>query len=384
MSVRLPPTRSTGSSTNLPTGSSAQKVDSFTPPRSSSTVTRKEEVKTETPAQPALAQDLFTPPDSPGQKTTYQPPVPGEYPDGPVECTDRAPWQITTFDPGKTGFDPETAVAMTRAASLAYFEAADIKLKLKESGYDSFKFYDTDEAQAFTAADKDRIIISFRGTQAKRREDLLTDANVLRRGDYCLPGRVHLGFISYLDWVWPNVLAEVKRLVDENPNRKVFVTGHSLGGAAATLCAARLHKEGVPIQAVYPVASPRVGNWRFANEYNHVLGDRTFRLVNHRDIVTRIPFGFGYRHVGGKNVRYFHHDGKVSAGLGFWEMAKDRFHDLVFRTSLGDLKLDAVQDHNAAGYILLAEQMAREARDPKPGFHFSWSLPGQKRAPKNA
>lgn len=72
------------------------------------------------------------------------------------------------------------------------------------------------------------------------------------------------------------------------------VTGHSLGGAVATLAAVHLRRSGVACD-LYTYGAPRVGNDRFVA---HVGGepDRlgfTARVTNTRDIVAAVP-SFGW------------------------------------------------------------------------------------------
>ena len=63
------------------------------------------------------------------------------------------------------------------------------------------------------------------------------------------------------------IAAELKK----DPSRKLYITGHSLGGAAATLAAARLSDLGVaPGQLeVITFGAPAVGNDSFARHYEH-------------------------------------------------------------------------------------------------------------------
>eukprot|EP00884_Botryococcus_braunii_P018953 jgi/Botrbrau1/5741/Bobra.0134s0015.1 len=85
----------------------------------------------------------------------------------------------------------------------------------------------------------------------------------------------------------------------------ITVTGHSLGGALATLCAFDLSASGINRQgdskkgALVPITcitinAPRVGNWAFADFFKVPKGPRHLRLFNTGDIVPRVPYiGWG-------------------------------------------------------------------------------------------
>ena len=64
---------------------------------------------------------------------------------------------------------------------------------------------------------------------------------------------------------------EMARELQDHPQRKLYLTGHSLGGAAATLTAARLADLGVSPQQleVITFGAPAVGNEAFARVYEH-------------------------------------------------------------------------------------------------------------------
>jgi hypothetical protein len=77
------------------------------------------------------------------------------------------------------------------------------------------------------------------------------------------------------------------------------VSGHSLGGALATLQAldaAANSKFKNP--TVYTYASPRTGDAQFVNIYN-VRVPNTFRIANRVDVVPKLPFSPPYEHVQG-------------------------------------------------------------------------------------
>lgn len=91
--------------------------------------------------------------------------------------------------------------------------------------------------------------------------------------------------------------------VDGDPTQswQVYSTGHSLGGALATLFAlelssSKLAKNGHIQVIMYNFGSPRVGNKRFADNYNQAVKN-SWRVVNHRDIIPTVPRLMGYCHV---------------------------------------------------------------------------------------
>ena len=86
---------------------------------------------------------------------------------------------------------------------------------------------------------------------------------------------------------------------------KIIVTGHSLGGALATLCAFEIAANSSTLFAgnnlsicCYTFGSPRVGNHAWARLYNSKVPD-TWQIINSDDVVTRAgKFWFLFKHVG--------------------------------------------------------------------------------------
>ncbi|MCH4158329.1 MAG: lipase family protein [Acidaminococcaceae bacterium] len=119
-----------------------------------------------------------------------------------------------------------------------------------------------------------------------------------KKGDY---PKVHRGFDQYvrtgfdlkldlnLDGKEDNLLD----LLKENPKMRVLITGHSLGGAAATLFAERLVSMGVPKDQlpVVTFGAPAVGNEAFAREYGNKIN--LLRVRNTHDIVPKILYATG-------------------------------------------------------------------------------------------
>ena len=78
--------------------------------------------------------------------------------------------------------------------------------------------------------------------------------------DICSGCTVHQGFwTSWLE-ARPGILAAVKAAVERNPGYGIVSTGHSLGGAIATLCAANLRNSGYNV-ALVRATDPPLGSY---------------------------------------------------------------------------------------------------------------------------
>jgi triacylglycerol lipase len=222
------------------------------------------------------------------------------------------------FDPHATAFSLPNAQLLGQAAAVAYRDRSACAAWAGANGFPAgtFDFFDHNDTQGFVAQNDEVILVSFRGTQPRQPMDWFADFDALPAKWGHAAGVVHKGFLNALHAVWGRALAggrEIlpKRLLDRG-NRKVWLTGHSLGGALAELCAAQaFFISQVPIQGVYTFGQPRVGNEAFAGAVHAAFGPRIFRFINDRDIVPRVPlFGMGFRHYG--NETFFNHNGERS------------------------------------------------------------------------
>jgi hypothetical protein len=92
-----------------------------------------------------------------------------------------------------------------------------------------------------------------------------------------------------------DITIQVAKLLQANPKAKLFVTGHSLGGALATLYGVMLHYTGLTeitnrIGAIYTFGGPRIGDADVKAYGNEKLAGKYFRVVYCNDLVPRIPF----------------------------------------------------------------------------------------------
>ncbi len=195
-------------------------------------------------------------------------------------------------------FDLTIALRLACAAELSYADSQVIEeTVIRTWGYPHVRFFDVETTQCFVAADTQTVVVCFRGTEANRYEDWLADLDMeLVVGP--LDGRVHEGFYDALSCVWQLIDREVTRLLAAGP-RRLWVTGHSLGAALATLAVARWLEAGCAVRGLYTFGQPRTGDNAFARNFDFLFRPHTFRIVNDQDVVTQTPpSALGYQHLG--------------------------------------------------------------------------------------
>ncbi len=155
--------------------------------------------------------------------------------------------------------------------------------------------------QGCVAANDEVVVVFFRGSQLNAQDwGGNISATAVPVVGWGLGVMVHPGFLNALNAAWSDIRDEV---VDKrDSNQKVWLTGHSLGGALATLAAMRLEVElNMNVQGVYTYGAPAVGNGAFAGAYAD-KGINHQRYTNEHDIVPTMPpsvgMPFGYAHVG--------------------------------------------------------------------------------------
>ena len=125
-----------------------------------------------------------------------------------------------------------------------------------------------EKTQGFMGKDNnnDRVYIAFRGTTC---EDMMQNLFIFLKkipfGNGPEEAMAHSKFIP----AYFCVRDKIMRFIKQNPASEIIITGHSLGGALATLCAydvANNFKDSA-IKCV-TFASPRVGNKKFAKTFN--------------------------------------------------------------------------------------------------------------------
>jgi len=183
------------------------------------------------------------------------------------------------------------------------------------------------QCMLWRSEERKEVILAFRGTEQDKWRDLVTDATVVQeRWDDTAPKpksktdqggeelMCHAGFKR----AYMSVRGSIRSLIcaaglaDETSKREAVLkafrgeaiatkgkyrlvcTGHSLGGALATLAAADLVWSGAASHfgevEVYTYGAPRVGNRAFCEAVNEAVPS-IYRVVNGQDVIARLPRG---------------------------------------------------------------------------------------------
>lgn len=256
------------------------------------------------------------------------------------------------FQPDAVGYSLVNAKALVQAARLSYKSPQEITQQVWSWGFPQFKFLDCDTTQAYVMGNDRTIVVAFRGTQMKEMKDWMTDLKANLKPE--CGGKVHKGFQDAIDHIWEPLLVTILQF--RKQNQRIFLTGHSLGGALATLASLRLMKAKQSVTALYTYGSPRVGDRDFRTDFNAVLLDRTFRFINDEDGVARLPMKMlGYCHVGHRFR--FDRSGQLERSMpseySFLSHAKDELEEYL------DPDFEFVKDHDLESYAKMLENLTR-------------------------
>ena len=256
-------------------------------------------------------------------------------------------------------FDMVNAWWLIEAATLVYAEIEFVTEKFKlNAGLPEVKLFEVNSTQCFVASNDKFAIAAFRGSEARLREDdadprhiiadWMTDLDFLPE-TWDQGGMVHRGFKKALQDVWPDLEDYISNL--QNNNRKIWMTGHSLGAALATLAADRYGN----VQGLYTYGSPRVGDQDFKEDFNV----NAYRFVNNSDIVTKVPPANMYCHVG--ELKYIDSGGIIHDNTNRWAKWSDEIEGKfknVFnafgqtRKGFTEALLDPIVDHVPTRYAI--------------------------------
>ena len=237
----------------------------------------------------------------------------------------------------------ERAVIAAKLSAHAYKTEAQAKAATKKMGFPWCKLISKDGAECLVVKDRNDLWFAFRGTKPSKLNDVTADLKLMKNAAVA-GGKVHSGFQKEVNDLWMDILAEIEHNQQLKVQKDIYMTGHSLGAAMATIAATRL----APIE-LFTFGSPRVGGPKFIR---HITCPH-LRFMNNNDIVCRIPPAWlGFKHHG--EMIYFNRDG-VKADKPSW---KDLFLG-IFNSWKRFKFFDGIVDHGMPNYVKAITKLSK-------------------------
>ncbi|WP_433929417.1 lipase family protein [Sorangium cellulosum] len=240
-------------------------------------------------------------------------------------------------------YDQKAASLLSSAATWAYSDADTMARMLRTRGIPNNEtvamhmkndaLFLEISAHVVQSNDGKLVLLCFGGTQPTNAIQLMLDAS-MKPDSFFSAGLVHGGFFRAFLGLWPltrillrsatrkysvcdmqeidkrahtcqtvfhneSINAENSNVCPatkgRHPMERLYITGHSLGGALAVLAAAAICRERSladvreKLCGVYTFGQPMVGDEVFAGVFEPMFGSRLFRHVYRRDVVPHLP-----------------------------------------------------------------------------------------------
>lgn len=156
-----------------------------------------------------------------------------------------------------------------------------------------------------------QLILAIKGSD--QINDILNDIKTLKirlfEND---DSSIHSGFSEIFvdNLINELILKDILEILKNYENYKLYITGHSLGGALSILFSYYLSKNINQDINVITYGSPKIGDFKFYENFNKVKNIKLTRIINDNDIIVSFP-KINYYHVGDfielneVNVKYY-------------------------------------------------------------------------------
>jgi len=186
-----------------------------------------------------------------------------------------------------------------------------------------------DKRLGFIVKKGNNLYVVFRGTS--NMAEWVSDVEASQASFIPGWGKIHVGFRDIFNSCKDNILSSVQASLKDDIT-DIYITGHSLGGAVASICLPYL-KSNLKANVIFHLftfSSPRAGDKDFANGYIADPAIEKWRVFNTEDIVPTVPcavsplpFSGQYEHVGSP-IAY-----SVQTGSLTDNHSLDRYTDLL-------------------------------------------------------
>lgn len=223
--------------------------------------------------------------------------VPQPKPVGGTSELLKAPW--STRDRYSNWPVAELMLELSRRA---YDDPIDARAAFQKLGFESETLNDG-SMQGYALAIGDTVVLCFRGTEIDDPSDVLQDLKFIR--SRTSGGSIHGGF----DSGYMGMHKQVLKFLDQHKPSRVWITGHSLGGALSVVCAYHLLQDTqVEIAGIMTFGQPMTVSKDLAASLDSQIGHKYVYFINDMDPVARavepyVHFGFMVHYVDGKIIK---------------------------------------------------------------------------------
>lgn len=207
----------------------------------------------------------------------------------------------------QASYDPAIAADMAKACFASYCTGASLQNMKCGENCDGLKGYqylrhgifntinsETVSYTTFVNPVSKRFVVAFRGTVGNTQlvTELFNSKGV--KLELCNVKNAYVGYYfydAYKNSIRSDFLAHLKAMAQKYPDYEYYISGHSLGGALASLaamdlsCAGILHKDHIHL---YTYGSPRLGDANMAKAVLDNVHD-AWRITHNKDIVPHVP-----------------------------------------------------------------------------------------------
>ena len=255
-------------------------------------------------------------------------------------------------------FSIDTARMLINFAIQAYKDPENFDVE--DMGFHMAKFIEnkSTDTQLYLAKNENQVVIAFRGTSSVK--DALNDLNILKRtfpklGFFkrlfklrsIFNAKAHEGFYEAYNSIRDD-LHEAITYLDESGDYEFYLTGHSLGGALATIAALDITRNLDIDPVIYTYGAPKAGNKRFVRLFNSEV-KHSFRVVNDEDPVPSVP-GTTFKHV--DHQALIDEEKRIIIDPGFFERVEKGLESIQ-----ATISAEALKEHSTATYKVLVDNI---------------------------
>lgn len=200
---------------------------------------------------------------------------------------------VGPLEPLRMAWDSEgyadwpVAELLASMSETSYLPPVDVDLAFRNLGFKQVMPVVDSSMIGYVASADDVTVVVIRGTD----NDVDWIVNLAVGSMQTPKGPIHKGFHNAYQPLKPQIV----KLVKAAKPKHLWITGHSLGGALAVVCAYDLiENENLELDGVITFGQPMVAKRELANHLDTVLLGRFAHYVNRNDIVARVPPNFSH------------------------------------------------------------------------------------------